>query len=174
MLKIVCLFDYFLTLPHVQVESVQTEKKAMEEQMEELRKDMEALRESRGKREVEQAKKEGSKVELQPHEQAAFSAARHGREEELEKLMDSVHVNVINEAGNTLLIVAAQVCIPACMRALSRICCIPACVVFCSSFMSSRLCACACAQMCAFVRVSKFLTVGSDLFSLVCCCIYIS
>ena len=41
--------------------------------------------------------------------QAAFSAARHGREDELEKLLESVHVNLQNEAGNTLLIVAAQV-----------------------------------------------------------------
>ena len=48
-------------------------------------------------------------VVLGPHELAAFSAARHGREEELKNLLESVHVNVINEPGNTLLIVGAQV-----------------------------------------------------------------
>jgi hypothetical protein len=48
-------------------------------------------------------------VVLGPHELAAFSAARHGREEELKNLLESVHANVINEPGNTLLIVAAQV-----------------------------------------------------------------
>jgi len=50
----------------------------------------------------------GSKVQLSPIEQQAFSAARHGRQDDLDSLMESVHVNVVNEAGNTLLIVSAQ------------------------------------------------------------------
>ena len=37
-----------------------------------------------------------------------MQAARHGRVEELEELLQQVHVNSANEAGNTLLIVAAQ------------------------------------------------------------------
>ena len=47
-------------------------------------------------------------VVLSPTEQAAFTAARHGRDDELTSLLESVHVNALNDAGNTLLITAAQ------------------------------------------------------------------
>jgi hypothetical protein len=45
---------------------------------------------------------------LTPEEKAAMQAARHGRVEELEELLQKVHVNMANEAGNSLLVVAAQ------------------------------------------------------------------
>jgi hypothetical protein len=52
-----------------QVEKAQKEKAAVEEQMEELTKELEALRDARATREVQQAVATGSKVVLQPHEQ---------------------------------------------------------------------------------------------------------
>ena len=57
-----------------------------------------------------QAVAAGSKVVLTPKQQAAFGACRHGRKEDLTNLLSSgdVHVNCINEAGNSLLVIAAQ------------------------------------------------------------------
>ena len=68
------------------------------------------LRDSREARETSQAVAAGSKVVLTPQQQAAFGACRHGRKEELVNLISSgaVHVNSINEAGNSLLVIAAQ------------------------------------------------------------------
>ncbi len=52
--------------------------------------------------------RQGAVGGMTAEEKAAMQAARHGRVEELEELLQQVHVNSANEAGNTLLIVAAQ------------------------------------------------------------------
>ena len=71
---------------------------------------LQALRESRAARETSLAVATGSKVVLTPQQQSAFGACRHGRKEELKESLSSgvVHANLVNEAGNSLLIIAAQ------------------------------------------------------------------
>ena len=114
-----------------EAEAKEAEKEAVAEKAEELQKEVEvlrllallvqkykyrrifftqALRESRAARETSLAVAAGSKVVLTPQQQASFGACRHGRKEELTELLasDVVHVNCVNEAGNSLLIVAAQ------------------------------------------------------------------
>jgi len=96
-------------------EEAAAQRAKVEEQLAATLLEMEALREAKAARESRAEGPAGiaptpglKKVELSPTEQAAFTAARHGRAEELAGLLDSVHVNGQNEAGNTLLIVAAQ------------------------------------------------------------------
>jgi hypothetical protein len=93
-----------------EAEAKNAEKEAAAAKVEELEKEMEALKESRATRETTQAVAAGSKVVLTPQQQSAFGACRHGRKEELTDLLTAgvVHVNCINEAGNSLLVIAAQ------------------------------------------------------------------
>mmetsp|Transcript_13392 Transcript_13392/g.30917 ORF Transcript_13392/g.30917 Transcript_13392/m.30917 type:complete len:337 (+) Transcript_13392:45-1055(+) len=91
-------------------EEASVQRGKVEEQLASTLLEMEALREAKAARAdaLSDAPERQKKVVLSPTEQAAFTAARHGRDEELSGLLESVHVNALNDAGNTLLITAAQ------------------------------------------------------------------
>lgn len=93
-----------------EAESKNAQKEAAAAKVEELEKEMELVREARATRETIQAVAAGTKVVLTAQQQSAFGACRHGRKEELTDLLGSgvVHANCINEAGNSLVVIAAQ------------------------------------------------------------------